>query len=67
MSDVITRPNVSAPTYAPPTSQSEQVAEYISLLLAGKPFPPHLRSTTPATARPSSCEEGLESILMGAF
>lgn len=66
MSDVITRTNASAPTYAPPTSQSELVAEYISLLLAGKPFPPHLRST-PATRRPSSCEEELESIVMGAF
>lgn len=67
MSDVITRSPASAPTYAPPTSQSELVAEYISLLLAGKPFPPHLRSTAPATRRPSSCEEELESIVMGAF
>ena len=66
MSDVITRPGTATTHFAPPTSQSEQVAEYISLLLAGKPFPPHLRAT-PATTRPSSVEEGLESILMGAF
>ena len=67
MSDAITRSPASAPTYAPPTSQSELVAEYIGLLLAGKPFPPHLRSSAPATRRPSSCEEELESIVMGAF
>ena len=66
MSDAITRADAAAPTYAPPTSQSELVAEYISLLLAGKPFPPHLRSA-PAAPRPSTVEEGLESILMGAF
>ena len=67
MSDVITRSHASAPTYAPPTSQSELVAEYISLLLAGKPFPPHLRASSGPTRRPSSCEEELESIVMGAF
>jgi len=66
MSDVTTRSQPSAPTYGPPTSQSELVAEYIALLLAGKPCPAHLRSA-PATRRPSSCEAELESIVMGAF
>jgi hypothetical protein len=61
-----TKPGLAPIALTPTTSEAATVAHCLSLILAGKPLPPELRPATP-TSRPSTVEEGLESIVMGAF
>jgi hypothetical protein len=66
MSELGTRPGIPTISLTPPADEASRVAEYLGLILAGKPFPPELRPSGPVS-RPSTVEEGLESILHGAF